>query len=167
MNDDLWIVIPNWERFQHYKNRNPTWIKLYTELASDSEWDSLTLPQRGLLVTIWIEYASSRGRVRIENVRRRVGISFRNASVEALNHAGFIELSASKPLALCYHGASPDKEEDEDKEEEQTNHPSVARDEAPFHGEEPPENGWTGLESENGQERRLPDLATVLRDMPA
>jgi hypothetical protein len=118
MSEDRWIVIPNWERFQHYKNRNPTWIKLYTELAHDPDWDGLTLPQRGMLVTIWIEYASSRGRVSYEKIRRIVGLSFRNATLESLNHAGFITFSASKPLAMRY----PRVREEVDQEQEE---PSV------------------------------------------
>jgi hypothetical protein len=96
---DQWIIVRNWDRFQHYTHRNPTWIKVYTELAHKDEFISLTLPQKGMLLTIWIEYAASRGRVSIEMIRRRVGVSYRNATVEALNHAGFITLSASKPLA--------------------------------------------------------------------
>ena len=55
---DGWIVIPNWDKFQHYKNRGPVWIKLYTELRDRDEWRHLTLAARGLLASIWIEYAA-------------------------------------------------------------------------------------------------------------
>ena len=34
---DGWIVIPNWEKFQHYTDRNPPWVKLYTELNRRDE----------------------------------------------------------------------------------------------------------------------------------
>jgi hypothetical protein len=98
--NDNWIVIPNWGKFQHYKNRNPAWIKVYTELNSDPNWEALTLHQRGLLVTIWIEYARSRGQVSLKLVQSWVGAGFKQATVKALSNAGFIELSASKPLAL-------------------------------------------------------------------
>jgi hypothetical protein len=96
---DRWIVIPNWDKFQHYKHRNPTWIKVYTELNSDPNWEALTMHQRGLLVTIWIEHARSRGQVRYEQAQSWVGSGFKHASLEALVDAGFIEVSASRPLA--------------------------------------------------------------------
>jgi hypothetical protein len=101
--DDRWIVVPSWERFQHYSDRSPPWIKLYTELNSKDEWLRLTDSQRGLLVTVWIEYARSRGVLSanvIPNVTRTKSV---RRTLEALNHAGFIEFSASKPLAQRYH----------------------------------------------------------------
>ena len=39
---DGWIVIPNWDKFQHYKDRDPVWIKLYLELNSRDDWRRLT-----------------------------------------------------------------------------------------------------------------------------
>ena len=134
--DEQWIVVPNWERFQHYKNRNPTWIKLYTELAHDPDWDALTLPQRGMLVTIWIEYASSRGRVSYEKIRRIVGLSFRNATLESLNHAGFITFAASKPLAMRYTRVREEEELDKEQEKPSDKTPSYeANGRAPTDGE--------------------------------
>src|SRR3954463_13419951 len=60
---ERWIVIPNWDRFQHYKDRNPSWIKGYVELLNDTEFRRLTFPQRGLLFGIWLLYASTRRQV--------------------------------------------------------------------------------------------------------
>ena len=110
MSDERWIVVPSWEKFQHYKDRNPVWIKLYIELAHKDEWLRLTGPQRGMLVTVWLEYALSKGRVSREMIRRSLGESFRNATLESLNDAGFIQFVASKPLAHRYQAASPEKE---------------------------------------------------------
>ncbi len=163
MSDDLWIVIPNWERFQHYKNRNPTWIKVYTELSSDPDWDGLTLHQRGLLVTLWLEYARSRAQVSTTWVRKQVGRSYKVASLVSLSDAGFIQLSASRPLAIGYHVASPEEETEREEEteqeldQEQTNHPSVLN-------YEPPENGWMDA-SKNGQPLDLEHL-DLLKDIP-
>lgn len=30
--------VRNWDKFQHYKDRNPPWVKLYTSWADDYEW---------------------------------------------------------------------------------------------------------------------------------
>ena len=29
------LRVRNWERYQHYKERNPPWIKLYVELLDE------------------------------------------------------------------------------------------------------------------------------------
>jgi len=107
---DGWIVIPNWRRFQHYKNRQPKWIKVYTELMSDPAFRALTLAQRGLLISLWLEYANSRASVTIKPgyVTQIAGQRVRKGQLEALIDAGFIEVSASKPLATRYQKASPE-----------------------------------------------------------
>lgn len=102
MSDGRWIVVPNWDKFQHYKDRRPAWIKVYTELAHKDEWLSLTLHQRGVLLTIWLEYALTNGRVSTEMIQKQVGRRFKVSTLEALNHAGFIHFRASKPLARRY-----------------------------------------------------------------
>ena len=107
---ERWIVIPNWDKFQHYTDRDPPWIKLYTELNSNDDWCDLSDAERGLLVTIWIEYARSRGTLKVSRVPKKIGQASRVRQLERLNHAGFIEFVASKPLALARSRESEKKE---------------------------------------------------------
>ena len=67
---EQWIVVPGWDKFQHYKDRAPPWIKLYTELNSRADWLGLGVAERGLLCTIWVEYSRSHGVVSVQQVRR-------------------------------------------------------------------------------------------------
>jgi len=46
--------IKNWEKFQHYKNRRPPWIKLYRELLDDREFGSLPGEAAKHLVMLWL-----------------------------------------------------------------------------------------------------------------
>jgi hypothetical protein len=103
VSDDLWIVIPSWERFQHYKDRDPNWIKNYTALLNDPDYLTLTAHQRGVLHGLWLIYASSHCRVRANtaSLSRQLGVRVSSRQLTSLNHAGFIQLSASKPLALA------------------------------------------------------------------
>jgi hypothetical protein len=110
--DERWIVVPNWDKFQHYTDRAPVWIKVYTELNSRDDWRALTFGQRGVLVSIWTEYPRCDGRLRVTDLWSRVGQRDRHGTLEALNHAGFIQLSASKPLALA---RSREKEVEKEK----------------------------------------------------
>jgi len=36
------MKIKNWHKFQHYKHRNPPWIKLHRGLLDDPEWFALS-----------------------------------------------------------------------------------------------------------------------------
>lgn len=109
---ERWIVVPNWERFQHYGTaRRPIWIKNYTALIRKSEYRDLTLSDRGLLHGIWLAYAEYEGRLRpkevAEVIHRPDGTSTERAhklhtfrTIERLNHAGFLDFVASRPLLL-------------------------------------------------------------------
>jgi hypothetical protein len=93
--DEEWIIVPNWERFQHYGlARTPAWIKLYTSLNSHDAWADLGMSERGLLVTIWIEYARSKRRLKTSRIRAEDGYRHFRRHLESLNHAGFIQLSS-------------------------------------------------------------------------
>ena len=108
---DRWIIVPKWERFQSYKARDPSWIKLYTRLNSHDEWLGLSTAARGMLTTIWVEYPRSGGLLRVEKVMQLCGKSARSKHLEALNHAGFIEISSSKPRGLTRARARSREEE--------------------------------------------------------
>jgi hypothetical protein len=94
-----WIVVRNWDKFQHYSERRPVWIKLYTDINSSDEWLELSTAARGMLTTIWAEYARSGGHLRVEKCMQLCGKSARSAHIDSLIHAGFIQVVASKPLA--------------------------------------------------------------------
>jgi hypothetical protein len=104
-----YIVIPNWPKFQHYKDRLPPWIKLYLELLHKPEWRRLSLRDRGLLTGIWLAYAEANGRLQVRDVfwmfdsegcSAGVARVLRSRCLRRLNHAGFIAFSASTPLSL-------------------------------------------------------------------
>jgi hypothetical protein len=40
-----WLTIKNWSEFQHYKDRNPPWIKLHRALLDDYAFAALPDPE--------------------------------------------------------------------------------------------------------------------------
>lgn len=54
------IRVPKWDKFQHYKDRSPTWIKLYRELLNRRSWRDLSGPAAKLLVDVWLLAAESK-----------------------------------------------------------------------------------------------------------
>ncbi len=118
MSDDRWIWIPNWDGptgFQHYKDRDPKWIKCYTRLLSKDEYMELTFAERGLLLSIWLEYARSHRALRSHSTRlsQRLGQKVYKRSLESLIHAGFVEIVDSETLAKRKQLASPEKRREE------------------------------------------------------
>lgn len=98
---ERYIVIPKWEEFQHYSDRDPIWIKIYTRLMSDDAFRDLSFHRRGVLVSLWIEYARSGRQLRDNTVTltRQLGDRVLRRDIEALTYAGFLTFSASAPLA--------------------------------------------------------------------
>lgn len=110
------ITIPRWEDFQHYKRRDPPWLRVYTRLHSDDKYLDLSGHQRGVLLGLWIEYARSGASTQIDgsylevslkSLSSRLNLVIKLRDLEALNHAGFIRLDASKTLAKSKQDASP------------------------------------------------------------
>lgn len=155
MSDDgPWIVIPNWDRFQHYKDRDPLWIKLYTELLDKYEWQRLSFADRGLLSTAWLAYAGSNG---VLHVSRMVALCGAHANaygnldkaLKRLNDAGFVQLVASKPLSLARSREKRREEKKDRASAQHQNHPAPSTPRTPTNGPD-----------------RLP-IGDVLRDLAA
>jgi hypothetical protein len=97
-----WIVIPNWSRYQHYNDRAPAWIKDHLSQLNDDTYVELSLSQRGLLANLRLLYAASDGRCKKSalSVSQKLGQRVTERQLDALRDAGFIQFSASRPLAL-------------------------------------------------------------------
>lgn len=54
------MKIKGWGEFQHFKNRNPPWIKLYRRLINNYEWHNLDGNSAKILVMMWILAAESK-----------------------------------------------------------------------------------------------------------
>ena len=48
------IVPKNWRDFQHYKNRNPPWIRLHRNLLDNKDFHRLPVASRALAPMLWL-----------------------------------------------------------------------------------------------------------------
>ena len=46
--------VRNWEKFQHFKDRNPPWVKLYRDILDDPDWHELEPAAAKILVMLWL-----------------------------------------------------------------------------------------------------------------
>jgi hypothetical protein len=104
-----WLIIPNWGKFQHYRDRNPTWIKVYAKLLHDPDYLGLSLASKGLLQVVWLAYSQCGQRLTVARLRKLCHDRFGYPQLIALNEAGFLYWSASEPLA-------PSTEKEKEKE---------------------------------------------------
>jgi len=120
---DRWIVIPNWEKFQHYKTRDgesvlrPEWIKNYGRLLHDDAYRRLSFPQRAVLHGLWLEYAASGREIADDTaaLSQRLGGRVTRATLDALNHAGYIAFSSRPSLEQVYTTSRPELEIEKEK----------------------------------------------------
>jgi hypothetical protein len=105
-----WLKIKNWNNFQHYKDRNPPWIKLHRALLDDYAFAALPDAQKAHLVLLWL-FAASQAGGRIPNdapfLSRKLGTT-EQINLESLVADGFLILEqiASDAIADCKQGAS-------------------------------------------------------------
>jgi hypothetical protein len=114
------VRILNWDRLQHYKDRNPPWIKLHRDLMTSETWVSSTNDDRVLMVAIMM-LAAATGNRTPANPRyiQRIAYLENEPDLSGLVELKFIEIieeveSASKPLA----SARPERETDTDLEKD-------------------------------------------------
>jgi hypothetical protein len=126
MGEVLWLWVTRWPDFQHYppeRDRAPAWIKSYTKQLDDERYLDLTFAQRGVLDGIRLAFSRHRGRLPgvPSRLTQRLGGRVTYTQLEALNHAGFIELISrdelEKRLEAFYASRARAKKLEREKEE--------------------------------------------------
>jgi len=121
------IAIVGWEKFQHYKDRDPPWIKLYRDLLTSESWVLGTDVSRLVQVASVLLAArySNKIPLRWDLIKKVASLDCTEAqfksAIQHLAEHNFIEIqqvtsestvvehSASKPLATCSSEAEAEK----------------------------------------------------------
>lgn len=140
----------NWERFQHYKQRCPPWIKVYRTLLDDRDFMCLPVASKALAMMLWL-LASEHAEGVIEGVPADWAFRLRMTDNELLvalkpliDNGMFAD--ASMMLAECLQSACPETENRE-REESKSKPPFI-----------PPKGGETVTKAERKVKgTRLPE----------
>lgn len=136
------LRIRNWERYQHYRDRNPPWVKLHFSLLSSADWVTLADSDRVLLIAIMLLASKNNGEVPEDpEYIQRVAYLAKKPNFGNLIRCGFLTsdsasnmlADASKTLAV----ARPETEERRGETE-----PEERRDCAPATRESAFETFW-------------------------
>ena len=114
----------NLGKYQHYKHRNPPWIKLHASTLEDYDFGRLQDASKMHLCAIWLLASRTGNKIPWdpEWVAKRINATA-EVDLASLQDAGFIELIdvASKVLATCKQSALSETEtETESRDREQS-----------------------------------------------
>lgn len=86
-----YLVVKNWEQFQHYADRSPPWIKLHRGILDDYEFSSLPDASKAHLMMIWLLASAKDGRIPSDPawLSRRLATT-ETIDLDALVQAGFL-----------------------------------------------------------------------------
>jgi len=112
----------NWKLFQHYKDRNPPWIKLHRELLTNREYMCLPLASKAIAPLLWLLASESKDGVfpaSQEDLVFRLHITQKEYQdgVKPLIDKGFFEVDSTM-LASSKQLAIPETERETEKERE-------------------------------------------------
>lgn len=110
------IRVKDWNKFQHYKDRNPLWIKLHKKVLDDFDFQRLPLASRALAPMLWLlasEYEGGVIEASLEEIafRMRTSVEDLNNGLKPLLSSKFFDTcgDASNSLAEVKHDAIPEK----------------------------------------------------------
>jgi len=111
------VRIRNWEKFQHYKERKPPWIKLYREILDDIEWHNLPGEAAKGLIMLWLIASEENGYLPdSKTLAFRLRISENRVTALLSDCSSWFEHNASNVLADCKQDAIPETETEEERE---------------------------------------------------
>lgn len=113
--------IKNWGEYQHFKDRNPPWIKLYRHLLNDMEWHQLDMQSSKILVMLWLLAAESKDgslpSLDIIVFRLRLPKSAIESTIPKLSH--WLIFDDIELISGCHQGDAPEKRRDRDRDREE------------------------------------------------
>ena len=114
------LIPKNWKSFQHYKDRNPPWVKLHKTLLDDRDFSRLPIASKALAPMLWLLASESKDGIfdgSVEEIAFRLRWSEKDvtAGLKPLIDKGLFSI-ASGVLADCYQDARPETETETETE---------------------------------------------------
>lgn len=118
--------IRNWNKFQHFKDRRPPWVKLYRDILDDRAWHKLNPESAKTLVMLWLIASEADGWLpATEDLAFRLRISEKSLENILLElSGGWLEQGDIDAISARYQDDAPEtegeREEETEGEEEQS-----------------------------------------------
>jgi hypothetical protein len=116
--------IKNWDRFQHFKDRKPIWIKLYRDLLDDLNWHELDGKSAKALVMIWLIASEDCGQLpETKSLAFRLRMSERDTKDIVTRLSSWLEQDDINGISEGYQGDMPEKRREETEKEKEIEAP--------------------------------------------
>jgi len=116
-----YLSVKNFDRFQHYKDRNPVWIKLYNSLLDDYEFTNLPDASKWHMVAIFLLSSRYDNKIPYDSkwIASKISI-YDDIDMDILLNSGMIVAygNDSNPLASGYPREEKRREKEEKNKEE-------------------------------------------------
>jgi hypothetical protein len=116
------LRIKDWNKFQHFKDRKPPWIKLYRDILDDPDWHELDGDTAKMLVSIWLIASEDETQQGYLPDTRRLAFRLRitetklKQSLTKLSH--WLYQDDINVISDCYQVDIPETETETEKERE-------------------------------------------------
>jgi len=116
--------IKNWDRFQHFKDRKPIWIKLYRDLLDDLNWHELDPKSAKALVMIWLIASEDLGTLpETKTLAFRLRMSEKETKEVVTRLSSWLEQDDINGISEGYQDDMPEKRREETKKEKEIEAP--------------------------------------------
>jgi hypothetical protein len=118
------MKIKNWDRFQHFKDRKPIWIKLYRDLLDDLNWHELDPKSAKALVMIWLIASEDLGTLpETKTLAFRLRMSEKETKEVVTRLSSWLEQDDINAISEGYQDDMPEKRREETKKEKEIEAP--------------------------------------------
>jgi len=110
--------VKGWDRFQHFKDRKPIWIKLYRDILDDLDWHELDGDAAKALVMLWLIASEDEGALPdIKKIAFRLRVTEQKAKslMDKLSH--WLEQDDIKPISDVHQVDDLEKRREETEKE--------------------------------------------------
>lgn len=114
------MQVKDWQKFQHFHNRKPPWIKLYRDILDDPEWHGLDGLSAKVLVMVWLLASEDKTQTgmlpSVSNIAFRLRMTDEkiNQAISKLSH--WIYQDDIKMISSRYQDDTPEREREGEKE---------------------------------------------------
>jgi hypothetical protein len=109
--------IKNWNKFQHFKDRKPPWVKLYRDLLDDIEWHELDPQASKVLVMLWLIASEDEGNIpALKQLAFRLRLSEKETEVCIIKLSHWLEQDDINEILTRYQDDAPETETETETE---------------------------------------------------
>jgi hypothetical protein len=112
-------AIKGWNKFQHFKDRRPPWVKLYRDLLDDIEWHELDGDCAKTLISLWLIASENEGQLpetRKLAFRLRMSEKVLTGIIGQLKH--WLSVVDDTLISDCHQDDAPETETETETETE-------------------------------------------------